>query len=289
MTISKYPSARRGLGLAVLAVFGTVASSFVIAQDSTTGPYIGANLGTTRAHSNNDSINSTLAGQGFTVTSRTEDNSSTGYKLFGGYQLNRNFAVEGGYFDLGRFNYSVSTTGPGITGPGTFTSDTRVRGLNLDLVGILPLTDQFSVFGKIGAAYAQSRANFTRTGTMPLSGSPSSRNDTNLKVGLGMQYAITEALAVRAEVERYRVSDPVRNRGNIDMASIGLVYRFGGKVQTPVAQAFVPVVSAPPPPPPPAAPVYVAPPPPPPVVVAPASAPQPVYEPPVRPAKQGRN
>lgn len=284
MTISKYPSARRGLGLAVLAVFGTVASSFVIAQDSTTGPYIGANLGTTRSQFNNDSINSTLAGQGFTVTSRTEDNSSTGYKLFGGYQLNRNFAVEGGYFDLGRFNYAVNTTPLG-----TFTSDTRVRGLNLDLVGLLPLTDQFSVFGRIGAAYAQSRANFSRTGAMPLSGSPTSRNDTNLKVGLGMQYAITEALAVRAELERYRVSDPVRNRGNIDMASIGLVYRFGGKVQTPVTQAFVPVVSAPPPPPPPAAPVYVAPPPPPPVVVAPAPAPQPAYEPPVRPAKQGRN
>ena len=125
---------------------------------------------------------------------------------------------------------------------------------------------------------------------MPLSSSPTSRNDTNLKVGLGMQYAITEALAVRAELERYRISDPIRNRGNIDMASIGLVYRFGGKVQTPVAQAFVPVVSAPPPPPPPA-PVFVAPPPPPPppVVVAPAPAPQPAYEAPVRPAKQGRN
>ena len=284
MTISKFPSARRGVALAVLAVLGTVASSGVIAQDSTTGPYIGANLGTTRAQFNNDSINSTLAGQGFTVTSRTEDNSSAGYKLFGGYQLNRNFAVEGGYFDLGRFNYSLNTTSPS-----TFTSDTRVRGLNLDLVGLLPLTDKFSVLGRIGAAYAQSRANFTSTGAMPLSSSPTSRNDTNLKVGLGMQYAITEALAVRAELERYRISDPVRNRGNIDMASIGLVYRFGGKVQTPVAQAFVPVVIAPPPPPPPAAPVFVAPPPPPPVVVAPAPAPQPAYEPPVRPAKEGRN
>ena len=288
MTISKFPATRRVLGLAAFAVFGTVASSWVIAQDSTTGPYIGANVGTTRAQFNNDSINSTLAGQGLTVTSRTEDNSSTGYKLFGGYQLNRNLAVEGGYFDLGRFNYSVNTTPLG-----TFTSDARVRGLNLDLLGILPLTDQFSVFGRVGAAYAQSRANFTRTGAMPLSSSPTSRNDTNLKVGLGMQYAITEALAVRAELERYRISDPIRNRGNIDMASIGLVYRFGGKVQTPVAQAFVPVVSAPPPPPPPppAAPVFVAPPPPPPppVVVAPAPTPQPVYEAPVRPAKQGRN
>ena len=281
MTISKFPATSRRLGVVAFAVLSSVASSWVIAQDSTTGPYIGANLGTTRAQINNDSINSTLSGQGFTVNSRTENNRSTGYKLFGGYQLNRNFSVEGGYFDLGRFNYAVNTTPLG-----TFTSDTRVRGLNLDLVGILPFNDYFSVFGRVGAAYAQTRADFARTNPLLLNNSPASRNDTNVKVGLGMQYALTEALAVRAELERYRISDPVRNRGNIDMASIGLVYRFGGRVQTPVAQAFVPVVSAPPP-----APVFVAPPPPPPppVVFTPAPAPQPVYEAPVRPAKQGRN
>ena len=278
MTLSKFFTVKRALGVAAVAVFGAVGSPCAIAQDSTTGPYIGANVGTTRAQFNNDSINSTLANQGFTVNSRTEDNSSNGYKLFGGYQLNRNFAVEGGYFDLGRFNYALNTTPLG-----TFSGDTRVRGLNLDLVGMLPLSDRFTIFGRAGAAYAQSRANFTRTGALPLNFSSTSRNDTNLKVGIGMQYAITEALAVRAELERYRVSDPVRNRGNIDMASIGLVYRFGGKAQTPVAAAYVPVVSAP-------APVVVAPPPPPPpVVFAPAPAPQPAYEPPVRPAKQGRN
>lgn len=283
MTASKFPSSQRKLSLLALALLGAVSSSAVFAQD-TPGFYIGGNIGTTQSDFNNDSISSTLARRGFRVNSMTEDDSSSGYKLFGGYQLNRNFAVEGGYFDLGRFNYAFNTTPLG-----TFASDTRVRGLNLDLVGLLPLTEQFAVFGRVGAAYAQSRANFTRTGALPLSGASTRRNDTNLKVGLGLQYAITEALAVRAELERYRINDPVRNRGYIDMASVGLVYRFGGKVQTPVAQAFVPVVSAPPPPP--AAPVFVAPPPPPPppVVVAPTPAPQPVYVAPVRPAKEGRN
>ena len=293
MKISRFPTAGRKFGLAAFAVLGTLSSSWVIAQDATTGPYIGANVGATRAKFKNDSISSTLAGQGFTVNSSAEDNSSTGYKLYGGYQLNRNFAVEGGYFDLGRFGYAVNTTPVGV-----FSNDARVRGLNLDLVGILPLTEQFSVFGKVGAAYAQTRANNTSTGFLPLNNSSTSRKDTNLKLGLGMQYALTEALAVRAELERYRINDPIRNRGHIDMASIGLVYRFGGKVQTPVVQTFTPVViaPAPPPPPPPPAPVFVAPPappppPPPPVVVAPAPAPapQPAFEPPVRPAKQGRN
>lgn len=280
MTASKSPAVRRGLGLVALAVLATVSSSGAFAQDETTGPYIGGNVGRTRADFNNDSINRTLAGQGLTVQSTSGDNSGTGYKLFGGYQLNRNFAVEGGYFDLGKSSYTFNTTPVG-----TFNGETRVRGLNLDLVGMLPVSDRFSVFGRVGAAYAQSRASFNSTGAVPVNTSNTRKNDINLKVGLGMQYAITQALAVRAELERYRINDPVRNRGHIDMASVGLIYRFGPKAQTPVAQAYVPPAIVTPAP----APVSVAPPPPPPAVVAPAAAPTPAYEPPVRPAKQGRN
>ena len=291
MATSKFPAVGRSLGLTAFAVVGVLSHSWAMAQDSTTGSYIGLNAGRTKANFNNDSVNATLAGQGFGVTSRTEDNSGNGYKLFGGYQFNRNIAIEGGYFDLGRFNYSLATVPAGA-----FSSDTRVRGVNLDLVGILPVTEQFSVLGRIGAAYAQNRSNFVNTGVLPLAGASSSRNGTDVKLGLGLQYAFTPAFSVRAELERYRINDPIRNRGHIDMASIALVYRFGGPVQTPVARSVVPVASpTPPPPPPPPAPVVAAPAPPPPpppappVVEAPPPAPQPAYEPPVRPAKRGRN
>lgn len=286
MKIAKFPLAKRGLGVITLAVLGMACSSWVIAQDGTTGPYIGGNLGSTKAKFSRDPIITTLSGQGFGSPSSDVRNYGTGFKAFGGYQLNRNFAIEGGYFDLGKSSYTVNTAPLGIPIPtGNFSGNTKVTGLNLDLVGIAPLTEQFSVFGRVGAAFAKSRANFSSTGALPAYPASSNRSDTNIKVGLGIQYAITEALAVRAEFERYRINDPVRNSGHIDMASVGLVYRFGPKVQTPVAQAYVPVVSPPP------APVYVAPPPPPsaPVVVAPAPAPQPAYEAPVRPAKQGRN
>ena len=287
MTTLKLRATKRQLSLLALAGFAAVCSTSVIAQDAP-GWYLGGNVGGTRSDFKNDAINRALADRGFIVNSTTTDNSSTGYKVFGGYQLMPNLAVEGGYFDLGRFSYGSSTTSPG-----TFNGNNRINGLNLDLVGTLPVSDRFSVLGRIGAAYAQNRGSFASTGFVPPSTSDPRRNETNLKIGLGLQYAISEALSVRAELERYRISDPIRNRGNIDMASVGLVYRFGGKVQTPVAQAYVPVVSAPPPPPPPPAPVYVAPPPvvaaPAPMVVAPAPAPPPAYEPPVRPAKQGRN
>ena len=274
MKMSTFRVTKFQLGL--LAISGSLAMSSTAALAQVTpGFYVGGNVGGTRADFNNDAINSGLTNQGFTVNSTTRDNRDTGYKLFGGYQINPNFAIESGYFDLGRFGYSSTTTPTG-----SFNGSTRVKGLNLDLVGMVPLSERLSAFGRVGAAYARSRANFSSTGAVPLNFSNRDRNRTDVKYGLGLQYAVTDALALRAEIERYRISDPLRNRGNVNMASLGMIYRFGEKAQTPVAQAYVPVAS----PPPPAAPAYVAPAP---VVVAPA--PAPAYEPPVRPAKQGRN
>ena len=283
MTSSGFSLNARKLSFITLAVLGAVSSASAIA-DNAPGWYVGGNVGRTYTDFDNARINSSLAGQGFRVTSNFEDKHDTGYKLFGGYQLNRNFAIESGYFDLGKLNYGF-TTFPA----GSFNGETRVRGLNLDLVGIVPLSDRFSVFGRVGAAYAQTRSSFSRTGNISLGNFDSRNNDTNVKVGLGLEYAFTPALSVRGELERYRISDPMRNKGYIDMASVGLVYRFGGPVQRPVAQTnYVPVASPPPPPPPPV--VVAPPPPPPPPVAAPAPPPPPpVFVPPPRATRQDRN
>ena len=268
-----------------LASLAAIASNCALADE--TGWYGGANIARSSATIDDARITSGLAAAGFTTNSISDRDRNTGYKVFGGYQINQNFAVEGGYFDLGKFGYTASTTPAG-----TLSGNMRVSGLSLDLVGSLPLFERFSAFGRVGVNYARTRDNFSGTGALGLINSNPSANGTNYKLGLGLQYALSEAWSVRGELERLRVKDGIGNRGDIDMASVGLVYRFGGKMQTPVAQTFVPVVSAPPAPPP--APVFIAPPPPPPppVVVAPAPTPPPpppVFEAPVRPAKQGRN
>ena len=279
MNAVKLPANPLRFSLLAVAGFAVVCSASVMAQ-SAPGFYVGGSVGPTRAHFGNNGINNQFVGQGFTVNSTSTDNKSTGGKVFGGYQFSPNFALEGGYFDLGRFNYS------GITSGGNYSGDTRPRGLNLDLVGTLPLNDRFSVLGRVGAAYARTQDNFSSTGFYSGATGTRTRNNTDVKYGVGLQYAITEALSLRGELERYRISDPLRGRSNVDMASIGLVYRFGAKAQTPVAQTYVapaPVYVAPP------APVAAAPAPPPaPVYVAPAPAPAP-YVAPMRPAKEGRN
>jgi OOP family OmpA-OmpF porin len=246
------------LGLVALAA---IASPFAAADD--TGWYGGANIGQSRAKIDDARISSGLLGGGFTSSSIADDDRDIGYKLFGGYQFNRNFAIEGGYFDLGRFGFTATTVPNG-----TLSGNIKVRGLNLDLVGLLPITEKFSAFGRAGLNYAQARDSFAGTGSVNVSNSNLSKRDTNYKFGLGLQYAFTESLAMRAEAERYRINDAVGNKGDIDLISVGLVYRFGGKTPAPAPRAaapeFVAVAPAP-------RPVAVTPPP-------PAPAPVPVSE-----------
>src|SRR5450759_3622892 len=175
------------LGLAALAA---IASPFAVADDS--GWYGGVNIGRSRAKIDDPKITSILLGAGLNTTSITEDNRDTGYKLFGGYKFNRNFAVEGGYFDLGRFSFiaNTATTVPA----GTLSGDIKLRGLNLDAVGILPFTEKFSAFGRAGLNYAEARDSFTGTGLVNVLNPNPSKRDTNYKFGLGVQYDFTESL-----------------------------------------------------------------------------------------------
>lgn len=213
-------------------------SPFAVADDS--GWYIGANAGQSRAKIDDARITAQLLGVG--PASIADDNRDTGYKLFGGYQFNRNFALEGGYFDLGQFGYTATIPAPTA---GTLVGRIRLKGVNIDAVGILPLTEQFSAFGRIGLNYAQARDNFTNTGLVPVPANPNpSKNDTNYKLGLGLQYDFTKSLGMRIEAERYRINDAVGNRGDINMYSLGLVYRFGAEKPAPAAKAPPPVVEA---------------------------------------------
>src|ERR1035437_6879910 len=251
----KFARASGTLGLAAL---GAIASPFAVADDS--GWYGGVNIGQARAKIDDPKITSSLLAAGLNTTSITDDNRDNGYKLFGGYKFNRNFAVEGGYFDLGRFGFTATTVPPG-----TLSGTIKLKGLNLDAVGILPIAEKFSAFGRVGMNYAQARDSFAGTGIVNVLNPNPSTREMNYKFGAGLQYDFTQSLGMRLEAERYRINDAVGNKGDVDLFSVGLVYRFGEKTRAPervaAAPAPRPVVVTPPPPPPPPA---VAPPPPPP-------------------------
>ena len=235
-------SCRSTLGLLALSALVTP-----LAQAEAPNWYIGGNAGGTAATIDDARIVSSLLSSGLTVTSIHDRDRDSGYRLYGGYQFNRYWALEGGYFDLGKFGYTANTVPVG-----SLTGDIRLKGLNLDLVGTLPLSDRFSLLGRVGANYADTNGTFTSTGAVRVTNPNPTKQDTNYKFGLGVQYAFNDALALRVEAERYRINDAVGNNGHVDMATIGLVYSFGGKPAAPAYRAAAPqpmreVVAAAPP------------------------------------------
>ena len=115
------------------------------------------------------------------------------------------------------------------TPAGTLERQHQAQGLNLDAVGILPINGKFSALGRVGLNYAEARDSFSGTGAVNVANPSPSKHDTNYKFGAGLQYDFTKLLGVRAEAERYRVDDAVGNKGDIDLFSLGLVYRFSPK------------------------------------------------------------
>ena len=246
-----------------LLVLSVLASAMVHAQDVSpnTGMYLGLGAGDSKAHFDSRQKAQDL---GLTTRNLSEDRRDTAYKVFVGFPMSPYWAIETGYFDLGRFGYSSNTTPAG-----TLSGTSRIKGLNLDLVGTLPITDRWSLLGRVGAAYAETRNNFSGTGAAARGNSSQTTRDTNYKYGFGTQYAFSPAMTMRLEGERYRVDNVMGKRANVDVVSVALVYRFGGPVQsTPVAYtpapyvapapepvvAQAPVVMPPEPPPPPPAP-----------------------------------
>jgi len=128
------------------------------------------------------------------------------WKVFGGYQVNRNFAIEGTYLDGGKI--SVSTGG--VTAKGEISS------WGVAALGILPLGgDQFSLFGKVGLM--STKQKFSASG--PGITSTGVQDGSEANWGVGGTYNFNRNLGLRAEFERL-------NKSEVDIVTIGIQYKF---------------------------------------------------------------
>jgi OOP family OmpA-OmpF porin len=134
------------------------------------------------------------------VNGVTGDGSGVGGKLFGGYQITPNFAVEGGAFDLGHIDNE--------------TGKVNLRGAYADAVGSYEFAPKWSVLGRAGVA----EGRFTTTN--------GDDNSPALKLGAGLQYDITDRVAVRAEYEHYHFTDAFDAKPKVGEYSLGVKVGF---------------------------------------------------------------
>lgn len=176
------------------------------------GFYMGAALGTTK-HNLKKSDFGPVGG----IQARLDDSDRAG-KVFGGYQFNPNVAIEAQYLDLG-------TSAAKYTSASTVsTKEYTVHAMSIAAVGSLPVSNDLSLFAKIGSAATTTK---TRVNSTSL-GVASTSKSTVLLVGVGATYQINDTLHLRAEYERLgqvgKASDT--GRATPSALTVGLAYRF---------------------------------------------------------------
>lgn len=155
------------------------------ASSTPLGPYVGATLG--KPDWNADAFGA------------SGESSRAAYKLYGGWRMHPNLAVEASAFNLGR-----------LKGP---LGDARADGYAIDAVGMLPWSNTLTGLARVGVGQVKTRF-----------GGASDRN-TAPKVGLGLQYQLNTTTAVRGEWERYRL-DAFNGKSNTDVFSLGAQVSF---------------------------------------------------------------
>ena len=195
---------------AACAAFAVLFASSAWAQDA--GFYIGGAIGQAEVRDVCDGA------------STCDDKDGT-WKLFLGYQFNRNLALEFGYADLGEASASgVVSTG---LGPVSATANFEATLFELTVVGTFPVTDRLSLYGRAGLYRAD--VELSGSGTIGAITIPVSEKDdnTDLTIGIGLKFDITRNISLRGEWQRYLDvgSDDV-GQSDVDVLSLGVLFRF---------------------------------------------------------------
>lgn len=142
------------------------------------------------------------AGQSL-VDEASYDDEDTAFSIFGGYQFNHWFGLEGGYADLG----TLESDGIG--------RDLEASAVYLTAVGTVPFTDRFSGYAKAGFQ------RWDLDTALPGATGTSDDNGTDPTYGVGLQYRFTDKVALRGEYSRFEIED-----ADLDLAQVQVRYDF---------------------------------------------------------------
>ncbi len=83
------------------------------------------------------------------------------------------------------------------------------------------------LLARVGVQTSKTRDAFSGTGAAAALTNPSpNKNLVSYKYGVGAEYDFTRNIGVRAEWERYRISDGISDKINVDLISASILYRF---------------------------------------------------------------
>ncbi len=130
------------------------------------------------------------------------------YSIYGGSMFSNNFGLELGYLDMGNINRGGGTT--------------QAHGINLSLIGKVPLSPTWGLFGKVGSTYGR-----TSVSSIPGSGVTSGDEDGfGLSLGAGVSFDFSDRWSAVLQWERHDFKFFGSGRDNVNATTLGLKYRF---------------------------------------------------------------
>ncbi len=135
------------------------------------------------------------------------DDTDRYWSLYGRSMAGDYWGSELAFIDTGRMERAGGTT--------------RARGLNVSLVGRVPIAQTFSAFGKVGALYGRTRTS-TAAGADIAGGN---ENGFGLSVGAGLSWDFSPKVSAVLEWDRYNFKFR-SGRDPVNTASLGLQYRY---------------------------------------------------------------
>jgi len=188
-------------------VYGVLALG-ALSLFSSMSAYAASDIIVSRPHHNSMSSNTYLGVSLGNAKYDEFDDSSAALSLFGGFHINEVLAVDFGWANLGEASQE--------------TAKAEVSVLQVALLGKLPVSTDFSLFGKVGLARWEYDLN-----TTSLSGSD---DDINVYFGIGADYHISGRSAVRFSADFYNMKPTISNttltKENISLFSIGYLFQM---------------------------------------------------------------
>ena len=169
---------------------------------------------------------------GLSVVDATSDldDSDTGFGLAGGYQVNPYFAAELAYVDLGDISYQANGT---VTdGVDTFDAGLGVEqsasGPVFSILGIWPVGERFSLFGRLGFALMSVDADASVALDGETASESAGTDRSNMMYGVGGEFSLNRNFGIRLGWDRYAEvgSEDLTGDVDIDLFSLGLRYNF---------------------------------------------------------------
>ncbi len=143
---------------------------------------------------------------------------ATSYSIGAGYDFNKFLAVEVAYRDLG------DVTDRGIefdnVGEYSYVDKYTTTALQASVVGKLPISDEFNVYGRVGLASLD--VEYTSTVSYENGSDTGSVSKTRALFGIGASFDVTSQLAVRAEYNQYAKWGDLK----LSALTVGAVYKF---------------------------------------------------------------